>query len=84
VRLDLAPRQRHRTAKEPDAIPLKRKAALLHGEFMFTRSLFGTQDMIAQHRLLNEVSGLVDAGVTFVIRDRKIVAQTFAAQLEGK
>jgi len=40
--------------------------------------------MIAQHRLLNEVSGLVDAGVTFVIRDRKIVAQTFAAQLEGK
>ena len=30
---------------------------------MFTRSLFETHDMIAQHRLLNEVSGLVDAGV---------------------
>ena len=30
---------------------------------MFTRSLFETQDMIAQYRLLNEVSELVDAGV---------------------
>jgi zinc-binding alcohol dehydrogenase family protein len=46
-----------------DALPLKHKAASLHWEFMFTRSLFETQDMIAQHRLLNEVSELVDAGV---------------------
>jgi NADPH:quinone reductase len=46
-----------------DALPLKRKAASLHWEFMFARSLFETQDMIAQHRLLNEVSELVDAGV---------------------
>ena len=30
---------------------------------MFTRSLFETQDMIAQYRLLNEVSELVDAAV---------------------
>jgi len=30
---------------------------------MFARSLFEGQDMIAQHRLLNEVSELVDAGV---------------------
>jgi NADPH:quinone reductase-like Zn-dependent oxidoreductase len=30
---------------------------------MFTRSLFQTADMEAQHRLLREVSALVDAGV---------------------
>jgi NADPH:quinone reductase-like Zn-dependent oxidoreductase len=30
---------------------------------MFTRSLFQTDDMDAQHRLLSEVSALVDAGV---------------------
>jgi len=30
---------------------------------MFARSLFEGQDMIPQHRLLNEVSELVDAGV---------------------
>ncbi|GIP18339.1 NADPH:quinone reductase [Paenibacillus montaniterrae] len=31
-------------------------------ELMFTRSLFQTDDMIEQHRLLNEVSHLVDSG----------------------
>ncbi|VTZ23413.1 Zinc-type alcohol dehydrogenase-like protein (fragment) [Methylocella tundrae] len=30
---------------------------------MFTRSLFETPDMIAQHHLLEEVAGLLDAGV---------------------
>jgi NADPH2:quinone reductase len=46
-----------------DAKPLKRKSASLVWEFMFARPLFETPDMIAQHRLLNEVSELVDAGV---------------------
>ncbi|MCE3603490.1 zinc-binding alcohol dehydrogenase family protein [Massilia sp. P8910] len=32
-------------------------------EMMFTRSMFGTADMIEQHKLLNEVAALVDAGV---------------------
>jgi zinc-binding alcohol dehydrogenase family protein len=41
---------------------LKRKAVSLHWEFMFTRSLFETPDMIEQHRLLTEVAGLIDAG----------------------
>jgi len=49
--------------KSLDANPLKRKAASLHWEFMFARSLFNTPDMLAQHALLNEVSELVDAGV---------------------
>ncbi|MCY1560084.1 zinc-binding alcohol dehydrogenase family protein [compost metagenome] len=30
---------------------------------MFTRSLFGTADMLEQHRLLERVAELVDAGV---------------------
>lgn len=46
-----------------DALPFKRKAVSIHWELMFTRSLFGTDDMIGQHRLLNEVSALVDAGL---------------------
>ncbi len=46
-----------------DVTKLKRKAVSLHWEFMFTRSLFGTDDMIAQHHLLNEVAQLVDAGL---------------------
>lgn len=46
-----------------DATQFKRKAVSIHWELMFTRSLFGTEDMIGQHRLLNEVAGLVDAGL---------------------
>ena len=30
---------------------------------MFARPVFQTSDMLAQHRLLNEVADLVDAGV---------------------
>lgn len=42
---------------------LKKKSIALHWELMFTRSMFQTPDMIAQHHLLNEVSALVDAGI---------------------
>ena len=42
---------------------LKRKAASLHWEFMFTRAVYETPDMIRQHELLDEVAQLVDAGV---------------------
>jgi zinc-binding alcohol dehydrogenase family protein len=41
---------------------LKRKSASLHWEAMFTRSMFETPDMIAQHELLNEVAAMVEAG----------------------
>src|SRR4051794_24740504 len=41
---------------------LKGKSASLHWEAMFTRSTFQTADMDAQHRLLNEVAGMVDNG----------------------
>lgn len=42
---------------------LKQKSGALAWEFMFTRSMFETEDMAAQHRLLSEVAGLVDEGL---------------------
>lgn len=45
-----------------DAMPLKRKSASLHWEFMFARSMFETPDMQKQHDLLNEVASLIDLG----------------------
>src|SRR5689334_1158357 len=41
----------------------KGKAISIHWESMFTRSSFKTADMIAQHRLLNDVADLIDKGV---------------------
>lgn len=45
-----------------DATKLKRKAISLHWELMFTRSMFGTDDMQRQHDILNRVADLVDDG----------------------
>ncbi|EIU7182382.1 zinc-binding alcohol dehydrogenase family protein [Pseudomonas aeruginosa] len=42
---------------------LKQKSLSLHWEFMYTRSMFQTDDMIEQHRLLERVAGLIDEGV---------------------
>ncbi|MDH0339658.1 zinc-binding alcohol dehydrogenase family protein [Metapseudomonas otitidis] len=46
-----------------DVLKLKRKSISLHWEFMYTRSMFETADMIEQHKLLNRVSELIDQGV---------------------
>ncbi|AXE36538.1 zinc-binding alcohol dehydrogenase family protein [Chromobacterium phragmitis] len=46
-----------------DARPLKTKSISLHWEFMYTRSMFATDDRIEQHRLLTELAKLVDAGI---------------------
>ncbi|OUL68181.1 zinc-binding alcohol dehydrogenase family protein [Burkholderia sp. YR290] len=46
-----------------DAMPLKRKSISLHWEFMFTRSMFKTGDMIRQHALLDRVAALIDQGL---------------------
>jgi zinc-binding alcohol dehydrogenase family protein len=46
-----------------DINPLKAKSASVHWESMFTRPIYATPDMIAQHHLLAEVASLVDAGV---------------------
>ena len=45
-----------------DARDLMRRSASLHWELMFTRPMFGTPDIIEQHRLLDAVAGLVDHG----------------------
>ena len=52
----LAPQGKFGLIDDPKPIDinqLKRKSISLHWELMFTRSLFGTADMIAQHRLLS-------------------------------
>lgn len=46
-----------------DVMLLKRKSISLHWEFMYTRSMFATPDMIEQHRLLTTVARMVEAGV---------------------
>lgn len=58
--------------KPLDIMKLKRKSLSLHWELMFTRSLYGTADMAEQGKLLNEISGLVDAG-----RIRSTLAENF-------
>ncbi|MFD1773611.1 zinc-binding alcohol dehydrogenase family protein [Paenibacillus rhizophilus] len=42
---------------------LKNKSAAFVWEFMFTRSLYQTADMVKQHELLNETARLIDSGV---------------------
>ncbi|WP_052284962.1 zinc-binding alcohol dehydrogenase family protein [Kluyvera genomosp. 1] len=46
-----------------DVVPLKLKSISLHWEFMFTRSMFTTRDIAAQHQLLTEVATLIDTQV---------------------
>jgi zinc-binding alcohol dehydrogenase family protein len=61
----IAPQGRFALIDDPkalDALPFKRKSVSLHWEFMFTRPVFGTADIEAQHALLTEVAKLVDAG----------------------
>jgi zinc-binding alcohol dehydrogenase family protein len=45
-----------------DITRLKAKSASLHWESMFTRSSFQTADMAEQHRILKQISTLVDDG----------------------
>lgn len=61
----LAPQGQFALIDDPatlDAVPLKRKSISLHWELMFTRPMFETPDMIAQHALLNRVSQMIDEG----------------------
>jgi len=45
-----------------DPAPFKGKSVSIRLESMFTRPVYGTEDMEAQHALLDEVARLVDAG----------------------
>ena len=61
----IAPQGRFGLIDDPDVFDIrkiKRKSASVHWEFMFTRPMFGTADVLEQNKLLTEVSRLVDAG----------------------
>jgi zinc-binding alcohol dehydrogenase family protein len=49
-------------AKGVDLMLFKSKSVSIHWEFMFTRSAFSTPDMARQGEILDEVSGLIEAG----------------------
>lgn len=52
-----------RTMKPVDLSVLQEKSVSFAWEGMFTRSTFHTHDMSAQHELLDEAAGLLEAGV---------------------
>ncbi len=61
----IAPQGRFGLIDDPAELnikPFKQKSVSTHWEFMYTRSLFQTDDMTRQHDILNEVTGLIDAG----------------------
>lgn len=55
-----------------DLLRLKNKSITFHWELMFTRPLYGTDDMVAQHDLLETVAGLVDAGTVRTTLTREL------------
>ncbi|MDX8239129.1 zinc-binding alcohol dehydrogenase family protein [Acinetobacter pittii] len=61
----IAPQGRFGLIDDPEQLdikPFKSKSVSVHWEFMFTRSMYQTEDMVKQSELLNEVSKLVDEG----------------------
>lgn len=59
----IAPQGKLGVIDDPDQLdikPFKRKSVSVHWEFMFTRPVFQTEDMIEQHKLLAKVADLVD------------------------
>ena len=62
----IAPQGRFALIDDPkeamDIRPFKSKALSIHWEMMFARPVWQTADMIEQHKLLNHVAELVDAG----------------------
>lgn len=62
-----------------DIRPLKGKSVSVHWESMFTRPVFGTDDLAAQQELLTEVAALVDGGVLRTTMQRSSGPITAAA-----
>jgi len=61
----IAPQGRFGLIDDPAELnikPFKQKSISTHWEFMYTRSLFGTEDIESQRTILNEVSAMIDAG----------------------
>ncbi|MEN3031548.1 zinc-binding alcohol dehydrogenase family protein [Chromobacterium amazonense] len=73
----LAPQGKLALIDDPAALDvraLKAKSLSLHWEFMYTRSMFATEDQIVQHTLLTELARLVDADIV-----KSTVAERFGA-----
>lgn len=61
----IAPQGRFGLIDDPpslDVMPFKGKSVSIHNELMFTRSMFGTTDIVRQAEILDEVASLIDAG----------------------
>lgn len=61
----IAPQGRFGLIDDPAELnikPFKQKSISTHWEFMYTRSLFQTDDMTNQHDILNQVADLLNAG----------------------
>jgi len=69
-----------RTLRPVDLAPLQEKSVSFSWEGMFTRSTFETPDMLAQHNLLDDAAGLLEAG-TLVTTFRDNVGRIRAADL---
>ncbi|KDN96257.1 hypothetical protein EI16_08235 [Hydrogenovibrio marinus] len=62
----IAPQGRFGLIDDPatfDIIPFKQKSVSIHWEFMYTRSMFKTDDMSKQHTILKEAALMVDQGI---------------------
>ncbi|MDH4173965.1 MAG: zinc-binding alcohol dehydrogenase family protein, partial [Betaproteobacteria bacterium] len=69
-----------RTLRPVDLAPLQEKSVSFSWEGMFTRSTFQTPDMQAQHNLLEDAAGLLEAG-TLVTTFRANLGRICAANL---
>ncbi len=73
----LAPQGKFGLIDDPQNINIslfKRKSLSVHWELMFTRPVFGTADLVEQHKLLEEMAKLVDSG-----RIRTTVTEKFGS-----
>lgn len=62
--------------KSPDITVFKLKSVTLSWEFMYTRSMFQTDDMSEQGKLLSTVAGLLDDGTLVTTRQKTLTGLT--------
>ncbi|NRA29430.1 MAG: zinc-binding alcohol dehydrogenase family protein [Parvularculaceae bacterium] len=69
--------------QEIDLPSIKPKSLTLTWEFMYTRSMFGTDDLDVQRKLLNRVSSLVDEGTLITTANHDGGVLSLEAMLEA-
>jgi NADPH2:quinone reductase len=60
----------------PDITVFKFKSVSLSWEFMYTRSMFGTEDMAEQGELLSAIAGLLNKGTLVTTRQKTLIGLT--------